>query len=110
MSWFSSSSTSNKQSTSSTSSSPSSSPSSSDYKPLDRTERQACWEARDGYFSCLDKHNILDAIKDADAAKKSCGPENEVYERDCAKSWVSLLFCGLWCGDGDGVARDSFGF
>lgn len=55
----------------------------------DRTERKKCWEARDGYFACLDKNGILDALKDENAAAKACGGENVVFERDCAREWVS---------------------
>lgn len=60
------------------------------YKPLKRNERKACWEARDAYFGCLDKHQILDAVKDEDAAKSKCPRENDLFEKDCATSWVSL--------------------
>jgi len=60
------------------------------YTPLKRNERKACWEARDAYFKCLDKHDILDAVKDADAALKNCPTENAKYEQDCATSWVCL--------------------
>lgn len=55
----------------------------------DRTERKKCWEARDGYFGCLDRHGILDALKDDKAAAKACGGEHTVFERDCAREWVS---------------------
>lgn len=58
------------------------------YTPMKRNERKACWEARDAYFKCLDKNNILDAVKDADAALKNCPTENAKYEQDCATSWV----------------------
>lgn len=57
----------------------------------DRTERKKCWEARDGYFACLDKNGILDALKDEKAAAKACGGENVVFERDCAREWVSCF-------------------
>jgi len=62
------------------------------YTPLKRNERKACWEARDTYFKCLDKNNILDAVKDADAALTNCPSENAKYEQDCATSWVCLAF------------------
>lgn len=58
----------------------------------DRTERKKCWEARDGYFACLDKNGILDAIKDEKSAAKACGGENVVFERDCAREWVSSIY------------------
>jgi cytochrome c oxidase assembly factor 6 len=54
-----------------------------------RTERKKCWESRDAYFACLDRNNILDAIKDNKAAAKQCGGESAAFERDCAAEWVS---------------------
>ena len=60
-----------------------------EYKPLDRNERQACWDGRDAYFSCLDRNGIIDAVKNDGEARRKCGKESEVYERDCAASWVS---------------------
>lgn len=56
-----------------------------------RTEREACWAARDGYFGCLDRHGVVDALS-ADGVKKAakmCKAEGEDFERDCAKAWVS---------------------
>lgn len=61
----------------------------------DRTERKRCWEARDGYFACLDRAGVLDAIKDDAAAAKACRAEGAQFERDCAAEWVSLLACLL---------------
>ncbi|KAK6543084.1 hypothetical protein TWF694_007007 [Orbilia ellipsospora] len=57
----------------------------------DRTERQKCWEARDQFFACLDKNDILDSIKHGDSASKKCGGELKVFERDCASSWVEYF-------------------
>ncbi|CAK7199826.1 hypothetical protein SEUCBS139899_002512 [Sporothrix eucalyptigena] len=56
-----------------------------------RAERQRCWESRDLYFGCLDKHNIIDAVEGAGpaAALKACPKENEQFERDCAAQWVT---------------------
>lgn len=70
--------------------SPASTAADGSYKPMKREERKACWEARDAYFSCLDKNKILDSIKDADGAAQNCGGETKAFERDCASSWVSL--------------------
>lgn len=64
-----------------------------------RTERKKCWESRDLYFSCLDRNNILDALKDDKAAAKSCGGEAQHFEKDCATEWVSFV---LWNGGGAG--------
>lgn len=56
-----------------------------------RTERQRCWESRDVYFACLDRHDILDAGKDAKAATRACPGEGTRFERDCAAEWVRTL-------------------
>ena len=58
-----------------------------------RSSRAKCWAARDAYFTCLDRANILDAIKDADAAGKACGKEDQKLGKECAASWVSLRSC-----------------
>jgi cytochrome c oxidase assembly factor 6 len=58
-----------------------------------RSTRAKCYEARDAFFECLDRNNILDSIntKDGrDAAKKACSQEDVVFEKDCAHSWVCL--------------------
>jgi len=57
----------------------------------DRSARAKCWEARDIYFQCLDKNNIVDSLTHKDAAEKSCGAESKGFEANCASSWVSLL-------------------
>ena len=54
----------------------------------DRVKRAMCWDARDKYFKCLDKHDILDAIKDSDKAEKNCSTEGKAFEENCAQSWV----------------------
>ncbi|KAH8757201.1 oxidoreductase-like protein [Diaporthe sp. PMI_573] len=56
-----------------------------------RTERRRCWESRDAYFECLDRNNILDAVKDEKAAAKQCGGESAVFEKDCATEWVTYF-------------------
>ena len=54
-----------------------------------RAERQRCWEARDGYFACLDKNDILDALKEDKKAAKECKVESAKFEENCAEKWVS---------------------
>lgn len=57
-----------------------------------RTNRVKCYEARDAFFECLDRNNILDSInfkENQAAAKKACGSEDLVFEKNCAHSWVS---------------------
>lgn len=56
-----------------------------------RSERQKCWMARDSYFACLDKNNIVDALKDEKAAAKACKAESAEFEKDCAAQWVSYI-------------------
>lgn len=54
----------------------------------DRSERAKCWEARDVYFSCLDKANIIDPVKEDKAARNACSSQTMRFEQDCATSWV----------------------
>jgi cytochrome c oxidase assembly factor 6 len=58
----------------------------------DRSERQKCWDSRDIYFQCLDRFDILDALKDDKQARKACPAENTQFEKDCAQEWVRVLF------------------
>jgi len=58
------------------------------YVAPDRSAREVCYESRDLFYECLDKHNILDATKDDELARQKCPTENADFERDCAKSWV----------------------
>ena len=65
-----------------------------------RTQRAACWEARDGFFACLAKHDIIDAIKEAPKAKSVCGTQEAAFERDCVGSWV-FIFCFYFFPNGE---------
>ncbi|EFY99989.1 cytochrome oxidase c subunit VIb [Metarhizium robertsii] len=56
-----------------------------------RQERAVCWAARDAYFACLDAHDILDANKDAAAARRACPRQSDDFERDCAAAWVKYF-------------------
>jgi cytochrome c oxidase assembly factor 6 len=65
-------------------------------KPEDMTKkssRQACWDSRDVFFACLDKHDIIDPIKDERLANQKCGKENSKFEKDCIQSWVCEVIC-----------------
>ncbi|KAH8668611.1 oxidoreductase-like protein [Xylariales sp. PMI_506] len=59
----------------------------------DRTERKKCWEARDGYFLCLDKADVINALEGEGKRKseKHCAKESAVFERDCAAAWVKYF-------------------
>ena len=58
------------------------------YIAPDRNTRELCYESRDIFFECLDKHDIIDANKDDEKSRKLCPKEVVDYERDCARSWV----------------------
>jgi cytochrome c oxidase assembly factor 6 len=60
------------------------------YVAPDRNKRELCYESRDAFFRCLDKNDILDANKEDEKSRKVCPEEVTAYERDCARSWVSL--------------------
>ena len=60
------------------------------YVAPDRTSRENCYDSRDRFFVCLQKNDILDAIKEDEKSRKVCPEEVADYERDCAKSWVSF--------------------
>lgn len=60
----------------------------------DRTERAMCWEARDGYYACLDKQQIVDPITNAKQATDACGSQEKDFEKNCAQSWVRRLSLG----------------
>lgn len=56
-----------------------------------RTNRKKCYEARDAFFECLDKHNILDAINTKSGRAKAetfCSTLDKDFEANCAHSWV----------------------
>ncbi|RPA99501.1 hypothetical protein L873DRAFT_1683932 [Choiromyces venosus 120613-1] len=56
-----------------------------------RSQRTLCWAARDQFFACLDKHNILDPLKNAKESKSFCGPEKASFEKECKGSWVDYF-------------------
>jgi cytochrome c oxidase assembly factor 6 len=56
-----------------------------------REERKKCWEARDTFYSCLDKNDVIDSLSGDGkrTAEKQCAQESRQFEQDCASSWVS---------------------
>jgi cytochrome c oxidase assembly factor 6 len=59
-----------------------------------RGNRAKCYEARDAFFECLDKNNILDSINSKAgraATQTACGSADQVFEKNCAHSWVWRL-------------------
>lgn len=56
-----------------------------------KSTRKVCWDSRDKFFACLDKNNIVDAIKHSDQATAKCGAEEKLYEQDCIASWIEYF-------------------
>jgi len=56
-----------------------------------REERKVCYLARDAFFTCCDKNNIDNPMKEVEMAQKKCGAERAKFERDCVGSWVRYL-------------------
>lgn len=61
------------------------------FKRMDRASRQKCWQGRDDFFKCLDKHEIIDPIKDEAKAKNLCSTEKLSFEANCVATWVDYF-------------------
>ncbi|KAF2176328.1 hypothetical protein K469DRAFT_700043 [Zopfia rhizophila CBS 207.26] len=64
------------------------------FEAPNRTNRAKCYEARDAFFECLDRNNILDSINTKGgvaAAQKACGKADQEFEKNCAHSWVEYF-------------------
>lgn len=61
----------------------------------DRSSRARCWEGRDAFFACLDRNDILDAIKDDKEARRKCAKEVAEFEAACSQTWVCQAFKSL---------------
>jgi len=59
----------------------------------DRTARAQCWDGRDSFFKCLDRHSIIDSVREDEKARKVCAPELKEFESACASSWVRTVGC-----------------
>ncbi|OTB01983.1 hypothetical protein M426DRAFT_323065 [Hypoxylon sp. CI-4A] len=59
----------------------------------DRTERKQCWDARDNFYKCLDKHEVIDSLNGdgKKIAEKHCSSENKAFEENCASAWVTYF-------------------
>lgn len=53
---------------------------------MTREERQKCWQGRDAYFACLDKHGVLAPGEEGN----KCSSPKKAYEKSCAQSWVRI--------------------
>ncbi|EEB07147.1 hypothetical protein SJAG_02229 [Schizosaccharomyces japonicus yFS275] len=66
-------------------------PATEPFRAPKRADRESCWTARDEYFKCLDKNNIINAKKDDALAAEKCGPQKEGFETSCVKAWVDYF-------------------
>jgi hypothetical protein len=59
-----------------------------------RSNRKQCYAARDAFFECLDKNNVLDSINTKSGREKAqtfCGQLDQEFEKNCAHSWVGQI-------------------
>jgi len=65
----------------------------------DRSERKQCWDARDNFYKCLDKHDVIDSLieEGKKTADTHCAQEDKAFQENCASAWVSIfaLYCSL---------------
>ncbi|KAI0381374.1 cytochrome oxidase c subunit VIb-domain-containing protein [Hypomontagnella monticulosa] len=59
----------------------------------DRTERKQCWDARDNFYKCLDKNDVVDSLNGdgKKIAEKQCAQESKAFEQNCASAWVTYF-------------------
>jgi len=57
----------------------------------DRSSREQCYQARNLFFTCLDKNDILDAIKSNEDVRHNCAKELAAFETTCSKTWVKYF-------------------
>jgi len=53
-----------------------------------RETRKVCYEARDAFFTCCDKNNIENPLRDVNNVQRFCKSEKARFDKDCASSWV----------------------
>ncbi|KAI1742435.1 oxidoreductase-like protein [Xylaria scruposa] len=59
----------------------------------DRSERRQCWDARDNFYRCLDKHDVIDSLSGTGkkTADKHCAQEDAAFQDNCATAWVTYF-------------------
>ncbi|KAI0418958.1 hypothetical protein EKO27_g4255 [Xylaria grammica] len=59
----------------------------------DRSERRQCWDARDNFYRCLDKHEVIDSLTGdgKKTADKHCAQEDRAFQENCANAWVTYF-------------------
>ena len=53
-----------------------------------RDQRKVCYQARDEFFTCCDRNNIENPLRDIDTVQKLCRGEKRKFDKDCISSWV----------------------
>ncbi|EAT78060.2 hypothetical protein HBI56_198580 [Parastagonospora nodorum] len=64
------------------------------FEQPNRSNRKQCYAARDAFFECLDKNNVLDSINTKSGREKAqtfCGQLDQEFEKNCAHSWVEYF-------------------
>ncbi|MCJ1254137.1 hypothetical protein MMC24_001951 [Lignoscripta atroalba] len=61
------------------------------FEAPNRQSRRACWTARDDFFACLERNNIIDSIRESSKADEKCREEGQTLERECVSSWVTYF-------------------
>ncbi|KAL6709540.1 hypothetical protein ACN47E_001475 [Coniothyrium glycines] len=59
-----------------------------------RSNRKQCYAARDAFFECLDKNQVLDSINTKSGREKAqtfCASLDKEFEKNCAHSWVEYF-------------------
>ena len=56
-----------------------------------RSEREVCYNARNVFFTCCDRNNIVNPLRDVDRVQRLCRGEKERFDRHCMSSWVLSL-------------------
>ncbi|KTW27768.1 hypothetical protein T552_02208 [Pneumocystis carinii B80] len=59
--------------------------------PPTKSQRERCWQARDIFFQCLDKHSIINPITQIEKINSFCSLEEESFRNNCAKSWIDYF-------------------
>lgn len=55
----------------------------------DKAARQACWNARDEYWQCLDKIAPTYSTTSGEDAPKECKQLRKLFESGCPNQWVN---------------------
>lgn len=54
----------------------------------DKDKRQKCWNARDGYWQCLDKNAPAYSTTSGEDQPNACAKLRKLFEQECPAQWV----------------------